>query len=219
MLSILVPSEAEVAAKEVCNALEATDTHILYADCNAVSPVTAKRLDRMLRSFNSKFLDASIIGPPPSQPGTTRFYVSGESAESFSILSRYGLKVRIVGPHIGQASSLKMAYAAMSKGSAVLAIALLLAARRMGLCDALVEEFKISLGERYDWMESSMPSIPPKAGRWVGEMEEISRTFQDLNLTGLFHFGAADVYHLVAESALAWEKHPRLGTGVGLCPR
>ena len=36
--------------------------------------------------------------------------------------------------------------------------------------------------------------MPPKAYRWIGEMEEIARCFEDLGLPGRLLLGAADVY-------------------------
>lgn len=47
--------------------------------------------------------------------------------------------------------------------------------------------------------------MPPKAYRWVGEMEEIAATFADLGLTPRLLEGAADVYRLVARSPLGAE--------------
>jgi hypothetical protein len=42
----------------------------------------------------------------------------------------------------------------------------------------------------------------PKAHRWVGEMEEIARTFEDCGLTPKTYLGAAEVYNFVAHTSL-----------------
>ena len=42
----------------------------------------------------------------------------------------------------------------------------------------------------------------PKAHRWVGEMEEIARTFEDCGLTPKTYLGAAEIYDFVAQTAL-----------------
>ncbi len=44
-----------------------------------------------------------------------------------------------------------------------------------------------------------------RARRWVGEMEEIARTFGELGLTPNIHQGAADIYRLVSKTSLAEE--------------
>jgi hypothetical protein len=45
--------------------------------------------------------------------------------------------------------------------------------------------------------------MPNRARRWVGEMEEIAKTFGDLGMTPKILLGAADMYTLVGETPLA----------------
>jgi hypothetical protein len=47
--------------------------------------------------------------------------------------------------------------------------------------------------------------MPPKAYRWVGEMEEIAATFGDLGLTPQIFQGIADLYRFVAETPIGKE--------------
>ena len=205
MISILVPAEAENAARAVAEALRNTGERVVYADCNAIAPATAVRIGEIVTGAGSAFVDAGIIGGPPRRPGGTRFYCSGADTSAFEALGEYGLDVRIAGAEIGQASGFKMCYAALTKGITAIATEQLLAARRMGLYDALVGELRLSQADRYASTEKGLPSMPTKAGRWVGEMEEIAKTFGDLGLTPKIHQGAADMYRLVCETPLADE--------------
>ena len=120
-------------------------------------------------------------------------------------LNDYGLHVREAGAEIGQASGLKMCYAALTKGTAALALELMIAAERMGLLDALVGEWEISQADRYDGFQKDLPWVPTKARRWIGEMEEIAKTFGDAGLTPKIFEGAAEMYRLVGTTALADE--------------
>ena len=205
ILSILVPAQAEKVARTVAQALEETGEQIGYVDCNAIAPATAQTMDERIREIGRRFVDAGIIGPPPSREGTTRFYTSGTHVREFEMLRAYGLDVRVVGRKIGQASGLKMTYAALTKGTAALSMELLVAARRMGLYEMLVEEFQLSQAQRYGSLERALPAVPTKARRWVGEMEEIAKTFRDLGLTPKTYQGVADVYRFVGKSPLADE--------------
>ena len=45
--------------------------------------------------------------------------------------------------------------------------------------------------------------MPPKARRWVGEMEEIAHTFAQVGLTPQILAGAADMYRFVGQTELA----------------
>jgi len=205
ILSILVPAEAEKAARLVSEALRETGEKVVYVDCNAVSPATARSVGKIIEDGGSRFVDAGIIGPPPKQKGTTRFYASGADAEHFAQLRGYGLDVRVIGSEIGQASGLKMVYAALTKGLTALSTELLVAAWQMGLYRDLLEEFRMSQAQEYGRMEKALPIMAPKARRWVGEMEEIAKTFQDLSLTPRIYQGAAEIYRFVGQTPLADE--------------
>lgn len=207
ILSILVPAQAEAAAETVAAALKRTGTDMTYVDCNAISPGTVKRIDDVITSAGSRFVDAGIIGGPPrDKDAGTRFPASGPDAARFAELVNYGLKVRVVGEAVGQASRLKMCYAALTKGTSALLIQLLTAAHRMGLYEALVEEFENSQGERLKQAERSVPGVPAKAHRWVGEMEEIAKTFAEAGLTPKTYEGAASIFAMVAASSLGSER-------------
>ena len=202
ILSIVAPAEARNVAREVARALEKTGAGTTFVDCNAVSPETAAEISEVVGDAGGGFVDASIIGPPPRGDGTTRFYASGPRADVFAGLGEFGLDVRVLGGQVGRASGLKMAYAAFTKGTAALTTELLVAARAMGLYDDLVEELRLSQPEGYGGMVSAVPTVPKKARRWVGEMEEIARTFAKLGLTPKVHEGAAEVFRFVDASSL-----------------
>src|SRR5690606_32132116 len=113
VLSVLVPSEAVGIAEQAAAAMRRTGAHPVYADCNAVAPRTAEGIDALIRGAGATFIDAGIIGGPPQAPGSnTRFPCSGPDTAAFEALANHGLKVSVVGPRIGQASGLKMCYAA-----------------------------------------------------------------------------------------------------------
>jgi 3-hydroxyisobutyrate dehydrogenase-like beta-hydroxyacid dehydrogenase len=209
LLSILVPEEALNTARIVAQALRNAGATTLYADCNAVSPRTVRAIAEVITAAGSRFVDAGIIGSPPRQEGTTRFYASGPDVEEFAELGRYGLDVRPLGLEIGQASGIKMCYAAFTKGTTALATGLLTVAHSMGLYEPLVQEFQKSQGDRYRTMERQIPVMPTKAHRWIGEMEEIAQTFADAGLTPKFHQAAADMYRFVASTPLAEETPER----------
>ena len=192
-LSILPPAHAREMARRVA----ATGETITYVDCNAVSPATAVAIGATAEAAGLTFIDAGIVGPPPLKEGTTRFYASGERVEEFAELSRYGLDVRVVGGEIGQASGLKMCYASQTKGRYAIFIESLVAARRLGCYDLLVEELKMSQAATLADTEKSVPNIPSKAGRWIAEMEEIAATFAETGMTDRLFHGVADMYRAI----------------------
>lgn len=203
ILSIMVPAQAMNAAEAVADALQQTDTTLTYSDCNAISPQTVRKIGEIITSADGIFVDASIIGPPPRSPGATRFYASGPHLNVFADLNNYGLDVRVLGDEIGLASAIKMCYASLTKGLTALCTELLTAAEVLGVSDALTKEFQLSQAALYERMERGLPGMPPKARRWIGEMEEIADTFAHVGLTPHILAGAADMYCLVSETHLA----------------
>ena len=206
ILSILPPGQAVNAANKVANALAETDTNLVYADCNAVSPETVRRIEGIITDVRGRFVDASIIGPPPRTHGSTRFYASGHDASIIESLNLYGLDVRVLGGEIGLASAIKMCYASLTKGLTALCTELLTAAEAMGVFQPLKTELQMSQSMLFERMERNVPMMPPKSHRWIAEMEEISATFANVGLTPKILAGAADVYRFVDENLPAY--HP-----------
>ena len=203
ILSIMVPAQAMSAASIVAETLQQVDTTLTYTDCNAIAPQTVRKLGEVITAVGGTFVDASIIGPPPRTPGATRFYASGPDLDLFSELNDYGLDVRTLGEDIGLASAIKMCYASLTKGLTALCTELLTAASILGVSEALTAEFQLSQSALFERMEKGLPSMPPKARRWIGEMEEISATFAHVGLTPNILTGAADMYRLVGDTHLA----------------
>ncbi|MQF82559.1 NAD(P)-dependent oxidoreductase [SAR202 cluster bacterium AD-802-E10_MRT_200m] len=205
ILSILVPSHAETMAEAVAAALVSTGKKTLYADCNAIAPKTTHCINAIITNTGSKFIDASIIGSPPGRGVAPRIYVSGPEADLMVSLDKLGLDIKVLGESIGRASAIKMCYAALTKGTSALHLALLTAAEAMGLSQELKEEFQYSESDVYRRMEKNLPALPVKAGRWVGEMKEIATAFEDVGVTGYFHNGAAEIFELLNTTAFAKE--------------
>ncbi len=206
VLSVLAPAQARQLGDRVAAALRATGADLVFVECNAIAPQTVREIERGLTAAGARFVDAGIIGNPP-RPGDVRnkLYVSGEHASVVLALNQHGLDVRVVGPGIGQASGLKMCYAALTKGLNALGTELLTAGAAMGLGDALRAELETSQPNLLRWLERQIPGMPPKAYRWVGEMEEIAATFGHVGLTPLILQGAADLFRFVETTPLGEE--------------
>jgi len=203
VLSILVPAQAGAAAQAVAEALNETGAELLFADCNAIAPQTTRQIGKVVEDAGGRFVDASIIGPPPRREGTTRFYASGTHAKQLARLNEYGLDVPVVSERIGDASAVKMCYAGLTKGLTALCTELLVAAEALGVRRALLEEYGTSQAAMLQRMEGGLPGMPPKSRRWVGEMEEIAATMASVGLTPKFHEAAADMYRFVGGTSLA----------------
>jgi 3-hydroxyisobutyrate dehydrogenase-like beta-hydroxyacid dehydrogenase len=182
-------------------AVRATGTDLLYADCNAIAPQTSQALASLVLDAGARYMDAGIIGGPPA-PGRQgpRIYVSGPDTADMLQLREHGLDIRVAGTEIGQASGLKLCYAMLTKGLTALATEALVASQALDLHEALRAELEASQREMLAWIERAVPGMPPKAWRWVGEMEEIAAMFGSLGLPPDLPEGAAALYRWVSRA-------------------
>ena len=179
ILSICPPDQALSVARSVAG------FEGLYVDANAISPATS----RAIGDLHEHYVDGGIIGPPPRTAGTTRLYLSGERAEEVArLFAGSVVESRIV----ADASALKMVYAAWTKGSAALLLAVHEAAAALGVEDELRREWEpLELLPR---LAAARRARDEKGWRWAGEMREIAATLGAAGQPEGFHEAAAAVF-------------------------
>ncbi|MDF1513949.1 MAG: DUF1932 domain-containing protein [Anaerolineae bacterium] len=203
ILSILVPAAATAAARLVARALVATRAPLLYMDCNAIAPQTAQEVGKIITTAGGRFQDGCIIGGPPRGDYTPRIYTSGKESSAVVMLNDFGLNVIPISERVGDASALKMCYASLTKGSTALYVTLMSGARALGVLDPLLAEFRQSQQSRLPGIENGIPRVTVKARRFVGEMEEMQKTYAGVGIDPNMFSGAAQIYRLMGETVLA----------------
>lgn len=206
IFSVLPSAAAPILASEVANRLVGRDRPVTFVECNALAPQTVREIGEVVSSAGGRVVDVGIIGSPPTESRGPRFYASGPCVDDFVVFRDFGLDVRPIGQEIGQASGIKMCYAALTKGLSALGTELLLAAARLDLLDPLLAEFESSQTELRAWLERAVPGMPSKSRRWISEMEEIAATLGHLDLSPGYHRAAADLFSWVGETELARER-------------
>ncbi|CAF0914219.1 unnamed protein product [Adineta ricciae] len=202
IFSILVPSEAAALAQRL-SPLLSTHQHVIYVDMNAIAPQTVQTISTLFPQGN--FVDACVIGlPPGSLEHMPTLYLSGTHAQKVADLFQYTdlIKTRIIGNEIGSASAFKMCYASLSKGITAITIQACVTAKSYELEQVFFDELKESMPDIFKKLSRAIPHMAPKAHRWVGEMEEIAKTYEDVGLSGKLFQGAAETYRFVAEETL-----------------
>jgi 3-hydroxyisobutyrate dehydrogenase-like beta-hydroxyacid dehydrogenase len=155
----------------------------IVVDANAIAPATAAEVGSVV----SRFVDGGIVGGPAAP----RLYLSGDEAETVAGLFAGTVVSTEV---VANASAVKCAYAAWTKGTAAMLLAVRDFARAEGVEDALVAEWARSLPTLEDRLAAAERSAEAKGWRWIGEMEEIARAFAADGLPSGFHEAAAEVF-------------------------
>ncbi|CAN8099112.1 unnamed protein product [Discula destructiva] len=236
ILSVVPPRDAEATAQRLIDAMAlVTKTHppLYFADMNAVAPSTVKRIAKTIAAANVPItlIDGSILGGPPrpaeaqqqqqqqQQPSSTDAgdwdlpSMPTSGPVSLADIAGYGaalaqtLNAKHISRDIGASSGLKMCFASLSKGYAAIAVQSYATAQRLGVLPALTAALAEIVPARVKQTEAALVGMPPKAYRWVHEMEEISRTHAEEGGFEPFLFrGAAGVFRAVAEDSVLGEE-------------
>jgi 3-hydroxyisobutyrate dehydrogenase-like beta-hydroxyacid dehydrogenase len=183
------------AATEVADAVASVGFDGIYVDVNAISPATARSISERF----GRFVDGGVVGPPVRSAGSTRLYLSGEHAPHVAGLwTDSPLGTRVVDGGAGAASAVKVCFAAWTKGTAALLLAIRALAVAEGVEAALLAEWAISMPDLAERSERAALANAPKAWRFAGELDEIAATFAADGLPDGFGTAAAEVYSRLA---------------------
>ena len=189
----ICPPDAAVAVSELVarHAFQGT-----FVDCNAISPMRMKRIAAQLEPVGAHVVDGGIIGHPAWVANKTFLYLAGAKAETVATCFAAGpLVARVMpGKAVGDASAMKMCYAAYTKGTTAILCALLATADVLGVRNEINDHWEIDQPGRAAEREQILSSVTQKAWRWTGEMHEIAATFQSVGLPDGFHEAAATLY-------------------------
>jgi 3-hydroxyisobutyrate dehydrogenase-like beta-hydroxyacid dehydrogenase len=183
------------AALDVAHQVAAAGYTGCYVDANAISVATAEQIAAVVTAAGASYVDGGIIGQPPEAPGYTRLYLSGPQATEVRVLfNRSRLDARIADGPLYAASTVKMAYAAWTKGSSALLLAARALARAGGVERTLLAEWQLSQPNLAAQSERSATAAAAKGWRWIGEMEEIAASMNAAGLPDGFHEAAAELF-------------------------
>jgi 3-hydroxyisobutyrate dehydrogenase-like beta-hydroxyacid dehydrogenase len=195
VVSVCPPHAAESLAADVASA----GFRGIYVDANAIAPQRTMKIGKMMSDTGITFVDGGIIGSPAWKAGTTCMYLSGPQACEVANCFKAGpLDTKVIGAGVGKASALKMCYAANTKGTVALLAAILATAETLGVREELFEQWRNEDPAFPVQAQKRIQGAAPKAWRWVGEMEEIAKTFSEAGLPGGFHSSAANIYQRLA---------------------
>jgi L-threonate 2-dehydrogenase len=204
VLSIVPPDQAVGVAEAFAAAYVAGATPAVFVDCNAVAPQTVDEIAAVLEAAGIHFVDAGIIGGPPSEGYQgPKIYASGPYAAAFEVLNAHGIFVKRLDGPVGLASALKMCYGGLTKGITGIGSAMFACAENAGLSDALAAEFSASQPALFAWLTRQIPTMYPKAYRWVGEMREIAAFGSQEPGVAAMYNGIADRYAAIATAQTA----------------
>ena len=209
VFSIVPPRDAWITAKRFAPSIgHIKDRRLIYVDLNAISPSSAARIGGLFFSSPIPLIDGGIIGGPPKpQPDATWSKPSIVTSGPHQIDDNLAkvLNVTHIADNIGPASGLKMCFASMTKGLTAIAIQSFTTAHSLGVLDQLQSHLTKYSPMTGQLASKGLVSMPPKAYRWVDEMNEIAATFERGGFDKDLFKAVGEIYEFVAETELGKE--------------
>lgn len=201
ILSICPPHAAADVARSVAGFAG------LFVDANAIAPLTVREIAEPFGSF----VDGGIVGGPPGGDEVSHLYLSGPDAASVAeLFDGTAMDARVISGDVGAASAMKVVYAAWTKGTAAMLLAINALAQAEGVEPVLAQEWAESQPQLPERLKRARRSGEAKGWRWVAEMEEIAATFAAHDLPDGFHLAAAEVFRAFSdERSPAWQPGAR----------
>jgi 3-hydroxyisobutyrate dehydrogenase-like beta-hydroxyacid dehydrogenase len=189
ILSIVPPACAVDVASQLARVMDDTRTHPMVLDANAISPARAREVASAIERGGARYVDGGIVGGPPHPGRRTNLVLSGDGAEELAIeLTTDELVATCIGAD---------PTASWAKGTSALLIAIRAVARRQGVEEALVDLWGRAEPSILARSETE-GRVAGRAWRWVDEMAEIARTFEDAGLPGDAAVAASRLYERLA---------------------
>lgn len=191
LVSICPPAAAvEVATSVADRGFDGT-----YLDANAIARSTAESIAAIVATSGASFVDGAVIGPADFAKSRTTLVLAGDRAGDVAAAFAAGPPATLVlEGAAGTASALKVCYAAWTKGTAALQIAIRALAAHEGVEAQLLEQWASRDGDLGRRSTRALEKASTHGWRWVGEMEQIAANFADAGLPDGFHAAAARVF-------------------------
>ncbi|WP_411105547.1 DUF1932 domain-containing protein [Streptomyces sp. cmx-4-9] len=179
VLSLCPPAAAEAVASEVA-------AHGFggrpFVEANAISPDRLRRIAALLDGAQT--IDGAVVGSPPVGGKTPTLYLAGAPGPTGAVQRIFvGTDIRThdLGPEIGAASALKLAYSSYQKASRVLAALAYGAAQVHGVGDELLA---IASKRRGSYLTETdyIPKAAARAWRWAPELTDAAALLSDAGL-------------------------------------
>jgi 3-hydroxyisobutyrate dehydrogenase-like beta-hydroxyacid dehydrogenase len=169
-----------------------------YLDLNSTSPAAKIAAAGVIDSAGGRFVEGAVMSPIQPRGAASPILIGGEHAAAFQPLaaSLGFTDLRVMAGKLGSASAAKMCRSVLVKGLEALVLESLLAARRHGVEEVVLESLRgLKLN---DWPQDArymMSRALLHGARRAEEMREVARTVREAGLAS----------HMSASSAL-WQE-------------
>ena len=192
-----------VTADQALQAARACAPHLLpgtlWLDCNSCAPQTKQAAAAVIEAAGGRYVDVAVMAPVYPKRHEVPLLLSGpHAALAAARIETLGLRPKLAGEQVGDASSVKMLRSVMIKGLEALTTECVLAARRAGVEDSVLASLQAS-DPGIDWRARAiynMERMLVHGARRAAEVEEVCVTLRA--------FGLPD---WMSRGTVEWQRH------------
>ncbi len=176
ILSLVTADQAIVAAR---NASRHIVPGALYCDMNSIAPQKKKEAKKIIEQVGGCYLDVAVMAPVYPAKVNVPLLVSGKDSDTAAQeLRQLGFSnANAVGNEVGHASAIKMCRSIIVKGMEALTAEAMLAAKKAGVLDAVLDSLGPEWNERADY---NLDRMIVHGNRRAAEMIEVVNTLDSL---------------------------------------
>jgi 3-hydroxyisobutyrate dehydrogenase-like beta-hydroxyacid dehydrogenase len=186
VISAVTASSALGVAADLAPPLRAG---VAFLDINSVSPATKQKMANHFAKSPAHFVEAAVMAAFGPLRLKAPFLLGGPHASGLAPrLTAIGLNVSVASDRIGVASAVKMCRSVVIKGLEAIAVESMLAARRYGAEDAVLNSLAATYPEM-GWQEELpdylISRVAEHGKRRAEEMREVARAVRDVGIDPL----------------------------------
>ncbi|HEV2442764.1 MAG TPA: DUF1932 domain-containing protein [Steroidobacteraceae bacterium] len=192
IVSAVTAANCVPAAREASSSIS---PGAIYLDLNSVAPETKRAAAALVEAGGGRYVEAAVMSPIAPKRIGSPMLIGGPHAAAFEPLARkLGFTgARVFDAALGRASAAKMCRSVMIKGLETLLAESLLAARRYGVEQAVIESLR-DLFPNEDWERTAAYMISRSlehGRRRAEEMREAARAVADAGVQPLMSLACA----------------------------
>lgn len=196
---------ADQALEAAWSAAPFIGTGTLWLDCNSCAPQTKQKAAEVIEAAGACYVDVAVMAPVYPKRHEVPLLLSGpHAAETADLIRLLGMRPKLGGSKVGDASSVKMLRSVMIKGLEALTTECLLAARRAGVEDAVIASLQAS-DPGIDWRARgayNLERMMVHGARRSAEVEEVCATLRAFGLPDWMSRGTVEWQRSVAALGL-----------------
>jgi len=165
----------------------------IFIEANSVAARTKKQIADILASVGVSCLDGAFLGPANRIGTENVMLLSGPGADGVAPVFRKVVEARVVGGEVGQASSLKMTMAILTKALPALLLEMVCTSAKNGQLGPALDLMRRLYPGIIGFLERTLPTYPEHIGRRVFELTEVRDWLRELDQLAVMTEGAVTI--------------------------